>query len=233
MGATLIAHTEKFTAANGGTTNAVDSTGANFGRIEVCWYNGETGEVTVNDNKGNTWIPLTKRTNGIFSLQGWYCENPTVESGHTVSATGPNTFPGIAVQFFAFDATPSGSLLNEGSANFSSQSSAQPGSFTPSADNALIFCSVGLTDNASGTPAIDSGFSGYAVTWVFGTSEGVGLGFLAQTTAAAVNPTWTWTGASTGSCSIDAFSTGGSPPPPPAADGGFIVIAQQQLMMAG
>ena len=79
MAITLVAEAT-VAGASGGTTAAVNTTGANF----IVLVTAQSGTTTVSDNKGNTYTPLTLYTvSGGGSGQLYYCTPATVGAGHT------------------------------------------------------------------------------------------------------------------------------------------------------
>jgi poly(3-hydroxybutyrate) depolymerase len=89
------------------------------------------------------------------------------------------------------------------------------GSVTASVNNELYIAAAGF-DQGSAAPSIDSSFT---ITdtrfYVSGQSEGGSMAYYVQSTAGAINPTWTFSGAFTNSAAIATFK--------PAAGGGGTV----------
>lgn len=193
MAITLIVTASVAPGSPGGTTVAVDTTGATLLVWSVGWLNSAT-LTTPTDNKGNTWLPLTKRGPGQFAAHRfWYATNPIVGAGHTFTAGGTGTYAAQIVHAFAgtdlgapFD-VESGNTVGAGSASVAS------GSVTPSMNGCVIVAGYSCMTNPGNTAealaptmtmaAIGTAAAGRTVT-----------GHLIQTTAAAINPTWSWTG---------------------------------------
>ncbi|MEY5098927.1 MAG: hypothetical protein RJA36_1646 [Pseudomonadota bacterium] len=180
--------------ANGGTTSGVDTTGANLIVLAVSRYKAG-GAVTVSDSKSNTWTALTEApvvSDGTVRL--YYCYSPTVGAGHTFTASGTGIYTTIGAIAFSGAAS---SPFDQQSTNYASTSGTtiQPGSITPTEDGEVI---VSATEFGSGATSstIDSSF-----TETFDQAAGSGVNYtttaayLIQTTAAAVNPTITGSGA--------------------------------------
>lgn len=193
-----IAHV-KYTGAVGGTSAGVDTTGADLIVVQVIWSlgGGTAIEPTLSDNKSNTWTPLTVQqvANGVCG-RILYCQAPTVGSGHTFTLGGsPIAVPALYMAAFS-GSTASPADQQNGTHTTSSITSVQPGSITPSQDNCLVVTGLGMAGTSG--PAVDSGFTiTDSAALAGGVNYGAGLAYLVQGSAAAINPTWSWTGAST------------------------------------
>jgi len=175
-----IALVSSVTRAGAGTSASIDTTGATLLVVVT-----STGNFS-GDSKGNTYTKLTART-GTFGSETsiWYAENPTVGSGHTFTVTGVT---GLVAA--AFSGAEVSSVFDQENGT-ASGSPAQPGSITPGDDNELII--TGLGGGSVGDGSADSGFSLVAdVGTTGGVNFSAGMAYKVQTTAAAVNPTWTW-----------------------------------------
>jgi hypothetical protein len=198
---TFIISSEYAGSASGGTTPGVDTTGANIIVIGVHSY----AAGNISDSNGNTWTALTDRiSTSDVRYRLYYCINPTVGAGHTFSTTA--TFGGIVMQAFSSSAgTP---VYDQESGNVAnSVTSIQPGSITPSVDDCLIITGGNFWECSSNPASCNSGvtvtegapFSG-------GVNFGYAGGYLIQGTAAAINPTWSWsTTATSGHVSMAVF----------------------------
>lgn len=178
--------------ASGGTTSAIDTTGANLIVIAFGDYTPNWNPAQISDNKSNTWTALTAYVGNVAVSRLFYCERPTVGTGHTF--TTANQISNIAVAAFSGLAA-TGTLYESGSDHgaapkVNGATSLQPGSATPGQAGDLIVTSFCSTDSG-GTPiTVDSSF---AITdsspWLSGKCEGVALAWK-QGTASAENPTW-------------------------------------------
>jgi hypothetical protein len=185
----------KTATANSATTSPVDTTGANL-LIVVSTSWGDTSDPT--DNMGNTFLEGITVISGSRRLYVWYCINPTVGAGHTVTKTGNAASTGL----LAYSA--SSPTFDQASAGASGNgTSAASGSFTPAQNGSLIISGL-LVEGGNKPYAVDSGLT-------IQNDEGAGGAYnlvdadLVQTTAAAINPTWTWTGAENYSVGAVAF----------------------------
>ena len=195
---------------NAAVTTATVTTTATLIVVDVSFYDGGTGN-TLADSKGNTWI-LGQSNNSSPTVgithNMYYCLNPTVGAAHTFTFTSTGGFPSInycaVTNVLALDKNGG---TNGGS---SGVSSIQPGSLTPTQSGELIFCGMG-SSNTGSTPTINSGFTiAHGNNFVGGTSEVSSLAYLIQGSAAAVNPTWSWTTPALASCGMLTFTVSNS-----------------------
>jgi hypothetical protein len=172
---------------NGGTTGTMNSTGAT---LLVAWVVDE-GAITVSDSKSNTWTALTAGTTGGISGQFFYVANPTVGSGHTCTLSGSSSFSTIVCAAYSNVVTTS--PFDQETGAVVAGTSLATGSLTPAANNSLIV--TGYGGAATGTTgSVDSGFTLNQYQAGLGGNYGAeGDAYLVQTTAAAINPTWTIT----------------------------------------
>lgn len=193
MAFSLIAQ-QKIGAAGGNsaTTAGVDTTGANILFIAVASFNTDPSTATVTDSKGNTYSHITSQAiAGNIGCVLFYSVNPTVGAGHTVTVALTGGFVGISFQAWSGGATSSPLDQQNGNAVSDTNTTIQPGSITPGQDNELVLTVFG-EPLVSSTGSIDSGFSTpYEVAFSSGQNVGVALSYKIQTSAAAVNPTWT------------------------------------------
>lgn len=197
-----IASTKYNNHDNGGTTPAIDTSTANLIVVTVRWYT-PAAEPVFSDSKGNTWIAKTLRTQTVGSMRKYYCITPTVGTGHTFSLTGTGNVPDCHVLALRTDSAGSISydVGKEAGTSQSSGTSIQPGSLTPSANNAVmvIGCESGGT-----APTIDSSFAREEVDAYVAPSQFGGLiAWKEKATAGAENPTINWSTNVNGDASVD------------------------------
>lgn len=206
----IVASGAKAGAAGGVTTDAADTTGADLIVLSVVSY-AAVAAPTLSDSKGNTWTGLTARDIGISRNRLYYCVAPTVGAGHTFALAGSTVYASLGyVAASGAHATPFHSQA--GATN--TAASLQPGSVTPPEDGCLVVS--GLTGGTGTGYAIGSGFAANAVDYGAGTNMGGGIARLIQGTAAAVNPTWSWTPSADGAATIAVFLPGAVVGPSPA-----------------
>lgn len=204
-----MAYSFKISTSKGATdtqtalTSAVDTSNSNLIVIFGSDYAIGTA-VGIVDSKSNTWTQLTTRTTTTLSrIQTWYCFNPVVGTGHTFTLSGNSgQYPSVAVA--AFSGALTAPFDQQNGATTLVASSLATGSVTPTLNNELVI--TGLASE-SASPAIDNGFSIVEVVAYSASAFGVALAYKLQTTAVAVNPTWSSLGASDGSAEIATFKT--------------------------
>lgn len=184
MAISLVASVSAAPGANGGTTAAIDTTGANLLVLSVAWYGGGTAP-TVSDSKGNTYTALTRHDGSLASHRLFYKLAPAVGTGHTFTASGSGSYAAFHAYAFAGVA----SYQTESGAGQSSGTSLASGSVTPSADGALVF--TGTSGNGASTDSVlPSGFTLTTRAYGSGNNLQASAAWQVQTTAAAINPTW-------------------------------------------
>ena len=171
------------------TTAAINTSGASLLVVALAQYN--VGG-TITDSFSNTWVKMTEYTGGAGGTSDGvvllYCAHPTVGAGHTFTTTGDG-YPALAVAAFSGTLDAQAAEFDEGTAN-GSATTIQPGSKTPANNNEVVVTAV-TTNTAAGTFAIDSSFLIAAQVSTVGNQHvAAGLGYIVQTTAGAVNPTW-------------------------------------------
>lgn len=205
MAFAFVTSAHKIGASGGSTTTAIDTTGVDFIAISISWYDAVTANPTVSDSKSNTWTALTLSSCSLAdgSERLYYCKNPTVGSGHTFTVAGTSIFAPICVQCFSGGSTAE--LDQQNTFDYTAGlTSAATGSLTPVADDSLII--TGLhTYNATSAIGINGGFTAEIQNYSAGVSQGGAIAYLIQTTAAAANPTWSWTSNSFAALSMAVF----------------------------
>lgn len=193
------------------TTPGVDTTGATLLVVVVTdWPN--TGPSGIADSKGNTWHALTSQTttsrNRILYAWDHGGSALSVGSGHTVSTTSGNF---QTINFLAFSGTRTSSdPLGQQNGTTANASSVSPGSITPATNGEVVI--AGLGGDGSNTLSINSGFT---ITdqdpFVGGAHFGGAAAYFVQSTAAAINPAWSASGAFNAAVTIASFK---APAPP-------------------
>lgn len=176
---------QKAAGLNGGTTPAINTTGAKLIVISASYFNGVG--ITVSDSAGNTWTPLTATSNGgTQSTRLFYCINPTTSAAHTftfgsTNVTGSITVTAWSASGVAFDKEVGGF----GSGSAITVAGATSG-VTPANNGSLLLTGYGFGAQVSGaagsagwTVAVDQSGAG-------GSHFGNGQLYLLQTTAAAI-----------------------------------------------
>jgi hypothetical protein len=185
-GPVRVAHTGKGGTANGVTSDAIDTTAANFIAICVAGY----GTQTISDSRTNTWTALTQRTGGFGAYTRiYYCHSPTTDASHTFAVAGTGVYPSIFV--LAFSGVASSPFDTESGAGTSTWTTLQPGVVTPSQANSLAIISLyGASFGSS--PTINGGYTVSDYTPGSGGNSYAGAAaWQVLTAASSQNPTWT------------------------------------------
>lgn len=190
--------------SNGFTTAGINTTGANLLVATVADAN--TLDSTVSDSNGNTWVKLTNRQI-IQRCVLFYCINPgAVGAGHTFTLVGTATFGSLYVQAWSGVDIAAG-FDKENGASAAGAASIATGSVTPANNDSLLV--AGLNSDTTNTISINGGFTiSDQLTTNGGVAVGGAMAYLVQTTAAAANPTWSWTGANNPNAAIAVFKAG-------------------------
>src|SRR5262245_14682595 len=99
MAISLVASLTAAPGGSGGTTAAIDTTGADLLTFSCAYYSGLSPTLTVSDSKGNTWIGLTDRAANERGHRYYYAKNATVGTGHTFTVSATAFFaPGLVIQ---------------------------------------------------------------------------------------------------------------------------------------
>lgn len=183
------------TGTNGGTSASRDSRGSDKIVINVAEYS-PGSPITPSDNQGNTYTALTMKSDGANGeVRLWYCDNPTTSASHTWTLGA--TTSASACQVICLSGTATGSAyIDTGSdkqAFVGTGTSMNTGSFTPSANGSIVL--TGFVSGGAGTA--NPSCSGFTLSNRASYNSGVNitgaLYYQIQTTATAVNPSWSWT----------------------------------------
>lgn len=178
---TALTHT-KIGGASGGTTPAIDTTGAKLIVISAAF----AAPATISDSKGNTYTVGVARPSSPTGITIYYCISPTAGTGHTFTINA--AVGSITVQAFGATLTPSVDTgVTSQISNVGLNHTIGATSLTPSGSNALVV-SAGSFPNAYGG-ALTAG-SGFTLAdnqnYVSGTNYGCDLVYQIQTTASTI-----------------------------------------------
>lgn len=192
------------------TTGTIDTSGADLLIALIADYN--VNATTLSDSKSNSYTSSISKIQAATEAQLYYKTSPTVGSSHSFTASSTAGYPSIcASSFSGAGASP---FDQSSTAGASGVTSLATGSVTPSEDNELIVASIAWQNSITGL-AIDSSFTiieEQSVTPAI--NFGSAIAYLIQTSASAVNPTWSWTGSVNAAVLIATFK---------AAAGGNVV----------
>ena len=192
----VVCHTTAGTTSNSAnlTTSAMNCTGVKVFVAAVSAVGGSYATNVLSDSQGNTWTRLTEIADGY--PQVFYAVSPSVGSSQTFTVLGGVPGNGMQIAVAGFNNVSSMDVHN-GTNLYSSATTQQPGSITPSQNGELLVTIYeGLLLDSSTTLAVNSGFTmldnsnnGYG-----GGSNYTALAWQVQATAAAINPTWSGIG---------------------------------------
>lgn len=171
------------------TTGTINTGGANLIVIAVTDYVGLSSSPTPTCSQGNTYLGLTgQQASGFTHIRLWYAFNPTTNAAHTFTSptTGQIRHPTILVA--AFSGAQS-SPVDQQSGNTGS-TPISTGSITPSQNDELIISAVGF--NATGGATVNESMTETNdIEYASGVNLAGVMAYKIQTTATAINPTWT------------------------------------------
>lgn len=214
------------------TTSSIDTSGANFVAVAIAVGEGATG-FTVSDNKSNGNATATAATYAYVGagtrLTIYIWENPTTGSGHTFTLNkGTGSLSG-GIGVIAFSGVKTSTSTDQTSVNNTpNTTSVQPGIITPSEANEVVVCAWTMAGNGvTDTPTTSGLTAAYALPrqTTGGGIFPIGIGYVIQTSAAAVNPTWSWTSADFATSVIASFKQ--------AAGGGGVFGSNFYRQVAG
>ena len=197
VGWTLISHVSA-TLTTTGSTAGINTTGADLIVVLVTQYAGSGAAAILSDVPSNSYTPLTGQVGLVPDGILYYVHNPSVSTNHIFTLTSGN---GLAFYGTIFVQAWSGSAaspfdVQNGTVTAGGVASGQPGSITPSLNGELIIFGMGTADQIATPYTMNNGFTqpDPGISWQSSVTEGGGMGYLVQSTAAAINPTAGWSG---------------------------------------
>lgn len=188
MAITLVASVSAAPGANGGTSAAIDTTGATLIVVASSYYGGGTASV-ITDAKSNVYTTVNTYSGSLTSIRLFYKLSPAVGTGHTFTVTASGAAPTLFVYAFAGVASYQ---TESGAGSGGSVASLACGSVTPAANGALVYTGTGGIAATVDTIA-PAGFSTPVTkTFVSGTNMQGSAAYYIQPTAAGINPTWSY-----------------------------------------
>lgn len=172
----LLAATSKGTSSSGGTSDPIDTTGANLLVANLAYYNSGILSSFI-DNFGNSWIPLSAHVDVVTGAvqQMFYAENPIVGPGHTFSVAGTTIYASMNIA--AFNGTLVTGTLDQEAGTSGSGSSILIGPVNQTTPLSLVVAAAAFSDIAGGS-SIDSGFTLAGFNqYIFGAYFGSALAF--------------------------------------------------------
>lgn len=181
------------------TCSSFDSSGGNHVVVFACAEGTLTTGTPVQDNKGNTYTDVgTEYSSSGKRIRCFYAENATCGSGHTITLTPGSTGKlSFTVQILAGIATSSSKDTNgpSGKADIFQTSLTPTAAFTPATAGCAV-CTGAYRD--TNYTSVSAPFSpADSTTNPVGGNVSTACAHVIQTTAASVQPTWTWAAQST------------------------------------
>lgn len=208
MAYSVVASRDEYLGQHGGTSTAIDTTGATLLTLAIVSYFAFPPAVgDISDSYGNTWQALTARVGGSAQIQIFYAENPAVGSGHTVTVSKNDSYTGINLTAWGGAATAGVFDVENGSSEAFPVPSKQPGSVTAAQANSLYLTAVGRNTSFT-TWSIDSGF-----TLINAGYDYPPVAYYIDAGPTAKNPTWSFTPDTITAAVIAVFKPGAAPAP--------------------
>lgn len=182
-------------------TSATDTSGSTLIVIGVSYY---LTLPTLSDSKGNTWQPLTAEGQTTASAKLYWCENPTVGSGHTFTLTGGDGVELATLSVIGFSGNAASPFDAESGDQVPNNATVQPGSITP-AGSGEVFVTLLSFGNSTRTATIDSSFTSLSKLTAGGLVPASYLAYKIKVDTAAENPTWTLSDTAAASTVMAAF----------------------------
>lgn len=168
------------------TTSPVDTTGATLIIVGTNSFSTPSG-ATVTDNMSNTYTPLTLHQGSQNISQLWYCINPTVGAGHTVTYNCGVGGGALDVSLSAFKNT--GAFVGENGATDNSGTGViASGNVTPAEAGDLVFTSYSLSGNTTTTPNLAS--NGFTILGNAASFRSLAVAFRTAPSTSAIGTTW-------------------------------------------
>jgi hypothetical protein len=195
---------------NGGTTGTINTTGANLlvACVSTHGYGTLDPQSPISDSRSNSWTLAAESLayqDGEIHL--YYSTPTSVGPQHSFTVSGSIIEASINVMAWAgIDEAPLDQAAGAGAVG----TSIQPGSITPTQNNALLIsCLTNTADSSSSSRTINGGFTiaGQIGESASNYSMSVAGAYLLQTTASAANPTWSYPVNNTANAVIASFKT--------------------------
>ncbi len=194
------------------SVTGLNTTGATILTACVNQLQGTAG--VLSDNKGNTWVPLTAKTNpGSLDKNTIYYASSqtgtfTVGASHDFTNTGAGS--ANAMQIAAFDVNSAFVTENGNDGGAGTVTTIAAGNVTPGANNQLIIACNGNLD-AGPSMAINSSFTiSDQSLFVGGVQFGSALAWISPGSTSVVNPLWTANGSNSMTATIGIFGVPGA-----------------------
>lgn len=194
-GFALVNHLEYSPNGGGLTTGALNCTGSDLIVVFIGTYK-DWYATSMTDSNSNTYTACTRYAGSAQAGQFYYCRNPTgTLSALTFTITGVSGNINLYSYFgiMAFSGGATSTLDQQAGTGADTTAPLQPGSITPTQNNALVVSGI-FNYNVGAAPTCSDMTAAYGVAKSGSIGMG-GSGYVVQGTAAAINPTWVSSGA--------------------------------------
>ena len=197
---TAVINSPRTLGNNGGVTVEVDTRTCDLLIIGIASAQNNT---TFTDSAGNTWSTHTvygSTAPRVFLK--YVVPGAKVSATHTFSYTVTNSYSRLWILGLSgASATPTDQETGATSGG-GTPTELPTGAITPSEDGTLVVSCLGTNSDVTGVGVTALG---NLVTLGGGAQHGISGAYLDQTSAAAINPTWSWTNAQRASACIASF----------------------------
>jgi hypothetical protein len=213
----LTVHTIAMGTATSVTTSTLNTSGSDLCVLETSRYygGGASNAITITDNKSNSFTALTDyfepNPNQYIYIRFYFAQNLTVGTGHTFTATCAGTACYTSIVAACFSGSGS-SPLDQGAGRADGAAfvnSLQSGPITPTTGNQLVVSGLSYRDLSTATVDSSCTIIDRSQDFVLGSGIGIAMCYIVQTTAVAVNPTWSWTSDGRASANSATFKASG------------------------
>jgi len=213
----VVAHQCYSLGANGGTTTALNISGATNVAIGVVYYTGGTFTSLV-DSPGDALNARTAQTTTEPVIRAYDFDFGSAISytTYTVTVNGTSVFASVCIT--AWSGGKSSASFDAQDGNFTNgAASVTAGSgITPSQAGEILTTFLGIGPG-SNTPTVNSSFgTPDCISYTGGVTEGICQASQVQTTATFRQPQWSWVTSTQGAITMDAYKpapTGGTVTP--------------------
>lgn len=190
------------------TSSAINTTGSSGLVVVVSDFQAALPSA-ISDSKSNAWTRIDLSNSDGPRINLFYCTVPcSVGTGHTFSTTtGTTAFPVlIAYAFSGTNTTTFFDSVSNTAITGAAATSLQAGSATCSQNNCLYVAGLSTFITATTPVTINQSFvTPIGTPGAGGQNLGGFASYLVQGTAAALNPTWSWTNSDEAAVVIAAF----------------------------
>lgn len=180
---------------SGSASVTLNTTNAGLFVMSLSYFGGAPTTSDISDTTTSTWALTSRRSLGCGGCNGQfaYAFNVTTSASHVFTFAPGTLSPSICVAAFSGNDTTAPFDQENFTSNGGATTTIAAGSLTPSGNGYLLMTMLGSVNQVYGsTPTLDTGYTVLdQQTFQTGVAVGIAHGYFVQTTAAAINPTWT------------------------------------------